>query len=329
MGVYEKNGINAGDEPLILPTHNAALTSPHSSHQFPFFPLPNHKALTMRFTFLFLFSLVFLPACKDIDGVPVGNVVPEVADVESVPEVIAEKPASKIVQAIKKVAVRTTLPKTVSRPGGSFPFSRVISDADGRSIKANVLAKHGGEIGVLNQKTFSTFILSVDQLGKTDRAFMSALKDGGDFPAVKEVVERNRRLMGRVANWHRRLPDAQKEAAELGVPLLTVFIFSDDAKSASIEQKVLYAQEFRNWANLNLALCLIRLDSDSNSITEVENRKIASGFGIEDKVLWVLSIADNPALSFDSKRIKYGGDAIDRVAEVISNPALGYPVPAI
>lgn len=221
----------------------------------------------------------------------------------------------------------------VQAPRTTYPIDRIIADPNGRSIDVKIAAKQGDEIGVIKKGTYAPFVLTISQLSEKDQAFLSSLTDGGDLGAIKALVERFQKLTGRVANWNPQFYNAEKEAAQLGLPLLTVFLITDDPESAQVEKNVVFNRDFRNWANWNLALCLLKLDSTESqkisSISAGDNRKIASNFGVENEFAFILSIPGHSPVNVNARDISSAQSAIDAINQVINKPELGSGTSAI
>jgi len=265
--------------------------------------------ITMRILVLIIPGILLINSCTDINDLPV------------------KKPGSS---STENQQITPQNPSAQS-PASIYPIDRIITDANGRSIEFQIAAKQGTEIGVIKKGVNTPFVLTISKLSEKDRAYFDTLADGGDFAAFKTSAERAQKLNGRVANWNSQFYNAEKEAAQLGLPLLTACLITDDPESQRVERNVLFDRDFRNWANLNLALCSLKLDSTVSgkisSISAGENRKIASNFGVGNELAFILSIPGHSPVQISADGFRDAQSAIDAVNKVILKPTSAVPVP--
>ncbi|MDF1752778.1 MAG: hypothetical protein P1U89_08410 [Verrucomicrobiales bacterium] len=218
-------------------------------------------------------------------------------------------------------------------PETTFPFDRMLEDSQGRKIDATVLAKSGGEIGIVKPSSSTAFMIPISRLSEADQSWFSTIEDGGNFAEVQELITRQDKLKGRIATWNTQLYNAEKEAERLGIPLLAIFVFNDDQKSSSLERNVLYTKAFRDWANRNAALFLMRLDkttdTQSASLSNDDNREVASPFGVHDDITFVLIPTDHPPVGLKSDSFRSVTEAIAAIESLIANPSAGAAISPI
>jgi thiol-disulfide isomerase/thioredoxin len=178
-----------------------------------------------------------------------------------------------------------------------FPRDRVLTSADGRSIRGTILGKKGGEIAFRRASDGRAFVLSIDRLSAGDQLDLAELSDEGtetvvalkapSGPAAGEsetgkvkvaVGKRPRR-----AEWHEDPDAAFAEAAELGLPVYVVFTGSDWCPPCKQLEKTIHeASAFSDFADEHLVLLKLdfpRRKSQSSKVKE-RNREMASEWGV-------------------------------------------------
>ncbi len=167
-----------------------------------------------------------------------------------------------------------------------YPINRKITDNQGRSIDALILGKQNLKIAFSKNSNHSKFIVALDRLSGADQEYFRNLADGGNFSEVENTLAQEARLSGRIARWHMDVETAQREAEKLNIPMLLSVMITNNPESQSLEKKLLYSKELRDWANTNLVLCMLKVDDPSTnrttSFSAVENRNSAAKFGVAD-----------------------------------------------
>lgn len=146
-----------------------------------------------------------------------------------------------------------------------FPTERTITDANGRSIEARILAKKGDMLAIARLPSNQQFILPLDKLAAADRASLSSIRDGGQFEAVETAANSVEMPANRTAMWHSQVTNAEKEATQLGIPLLVAVLINGSSSATDMEKSLVYSREFKTWADRNVALCMIRTDGFSGT----------------------------------------------------------------
>ena len=188
-----------------------------------------------------------------------------------------------------------------------FPLEKTITDARGRSIEARILAKKGNQIAIARIPSNQRFVLSLETLSRADREVFAGISDGGDFGSVSAEAGGAARSPERKAVWHAHISNAEEEAKRLGIPLLVAVSNGMDRKaSADFEKALVYSREFKAWADQNVALCLLEVESGSREST-FETWKTLANYGIMQSRENVVALI-NP-LSFTSEAIPLSGAA--------------------
>lgn len=146
-----------------------------------------------------------------------------------------------------------------------FPEERTITDLKGRSIHVRLIAKKGNQVAFEKLPTLQRFVLPLEKLSRADQSILAGFADGGDLAAFEtRAVQRD---PNRRAVWHSQIANAEKEAAQTGLPMLVAVFSGDDQSSAGLEKNLVYSRDFKEWADRNVALCLKRVGSDSREGT--------------------------------------------------------------
>ncbi len=156
----------------------------------------------------------------------------------------------------------STIPERTAAAGNraEFPTLRTLTDVNGRSIDARILAKKGNRIVIARLPSNQQFVLSLDKLAEEDRSSLSRIRDGGEFGAFESSMKPAALPANRRATWHSHIGNAEKEAAKLGIPLLVAVLVNRSPSATGLEKNLAYSREFKSWADRNVALCLIRTD---------------------------------------------------------------------
>ncbi len=148
-----------------------------------------------------------------------------------------------------------------------FPEERTITDLKGRSIHVRLIAKKGNQIAFEKLPTLRRFVLPLEKLSQADQMIFAGFSDGGDFAAFETNAVAVQRDPNRRAVWHSQIANAEKEAAQTGLPMLVAVFSGDDQSSAALEKSLVYSRDFKKWADQNVTLCLKRVGSDSREGT--------------------------------------------------------------
>lgn len=163
-------------------------------------------------------------------------------------------------------------------------------------------------------------------MSEGDQAFLGEFKDGGDLSKIEESLARAAKFSGRAATWYLEIVRAEKEAEALQIPRLTAIIIIGDSSSSRIENKLLYAPEFRSWAGKNLVLCLIRVEPKTSRMAMTDemtgNRRVAKLYGVRTRPALMLNVAgDSMGLSVPLKKIETVDDLIREIQNVLDAPS--------
>lgn len=165
---------------------------------------------------------------------------------------------------------------------GPYPFTRTLTDDRGRSIEATIEGKKRQELALTSRG--HQFIIPLEKLSREDRDYLSSLGDGGRFQRVSKLIEQRSRLSGRRARWHLSVENAEREAAQLGLPLLLAILITGNEESDDLEKSLMFSRELKDWSNTNLVLAAMKVDDPFGSRTTgydaVENREIAAKYGV-------------------------------------------------
>lgn len=145
-------------------------------------------------------------------------------------------------------------------PEAIYPLTRTITDVEGRTIEAKVIGKQGLQIAISKLSGIQKYIIPLERLSKSDQEYFFELEDGGKFKEVKAQLDQEARLSTRTARWHMDAVAAEREAAKLNLPMLMTIMINGDEESRNLEKRLGYSKEFRDWANKNLVLCMLRVD---------------------------------------------------------------------
>jgi hypothetical protein len=271
----------------------------------------------MRIFSLIISGVFLLSSCTDINDLPKKE--PRAPEIEKSPVAAKVSPAPA--------------PAPAPPPAPTYPFNRMIANASGQTIAVEIAAKQGAEIWGTKDGNYAPFVLKISQLSEQDQVFFKTMTDGGDLGRIRSAVERYQKLAGRVANWNHQFYHAEKEAAQLKLPLLTACLITDTPESQRVERDILMHRDFRNWANMNLTLCLLKLDSTDSerifSISASENRKIASNFGVANEPALILAIPGYSPKEIPIYGISSVPAAIKAIYQVIQKPEKGSTVSPI
>lgn len=228
-------------------------------------------------------TLILLSSCKDIDEVPNNSA-----------------------QNIQQQAPQR---KNVVRQ--NFPVNRTVTDSQGRSIEAVILSKSETEIAIEKASTGDKFVIPIERLSQEDQDYLSGLRAGGDMPEVKAQIAKEAKLAGRVVRWHRDVGAAERESAQLGLPMLLAILINGNVESQTLEKKLSFSNEFRDFAAKRLVLCMLKIDDpESNRTTSysaVEDRNHAARYGvIEYMSPTVLLINSGSGTSVELSHISIG-----------------------
>lgn len=189
----------------------------------------------------------------------------------SKPQLRALEPASNRSLTLPEKA-EISLPEepAIESPVSSvtFPIDRMLTDVNGRAINAKILAKKGSQIAISKIPSNQQFVLTLEMLAEADRVVLASIADGGNFGSSASAAGDTALSKGRSAVWHSHINNAEKEASQLGIPLLVAVSNGANRKaSAELEKTLVYSREFKKWADRNVVLCLLEVGSGSRETT--------------------------------------------------------------
>ncbi len=203
-----------------------------------------------------------------------------------------------------------------------FPFSKTITDVQGRAIDVQMLGKSATEVAF--KKDNHLFVVPIEKISQGDRDYLSAKTFVGDFAEFKEKILKQEQLKGRQARWHMDLEVARREAAKVGLPILLTVLINGDTSSEQLEKELLFSKEFRDYAKTNLVLSALRVDDPGSNRTSgfdaVKNRNVAASQGVINYTGPVAMLLDNKGRQIFVEAASLGGGeaAISAVESALS-----------
>jgi hypothetical protein len=167
-----------------------------------------------------------------------------------------------------------------------YPIEKNIVDVENRQLMVSIEGKSSTKVAFRRKSDQKLFVLPIEKLDATSRAFVEKLPNSSDFsPFEKEekAALKRAKMQGRTAVWHRSYPNALREAAQYDIPVVVAFLDSQDSQNQSFSTKVLESKAFRDWANENVVLCLFYKTPENvglNGIGSQEGHKMATTLGI-------------------------------------------------
>ncbi|MDF1741843.1 MAG: hypothetical protein P1U86_21965 [Verrucomicrobiales bacterium] len=170
-------------------------------------------------------------------------------------------------------------------PSIAYPLHRTITNQAGKSFDGIVTGNSNGYISVQHKENKSGYVIDIAGLSQADQEFF------GNLPALESLeidqFLKNRRLAGRHAIWHRQLHNAIHEAGKTQLPILLLFKSSAGEESTEIDTNVFMSSQFREWANMNVVLCMYYNNPDRekgtatlNGLSSAEGREMARKFKV-------------------------------------------------
>lgn len=209
---------------------------------------------------------------------------------------------------------------------GPYPFTRNLTDVQGRSIEATIEGKERQQLALTSRG--HQFIIPLEKLSREDQNYLSSLSDGGRFQQVSKLIEQRTRLSGRRARWHLSVENAEREAAQLGLPLLLAILITGNEESDNLEKSLMFSRELKDWSNTNLVLAAMKVDdpfgSRTTSYDAVENREIAAKYGVAEyqrPSLLLVQPDEEVGISLPFNATAKGDAIIDTVSTALSGGA--------
>jgi thiol-disulfide isomerase/thioredoxin len=163
--------------------------------------------------------------------------------------------------------------------GSSFAETRKWTNTTGTVIEAEFVSADSGNV-TLRLKNGKTSTFSESKLSEADREFIKTAKAvppaAPPAAATKEVstVPANRK-----AKWLSKMDRAQKEAAELGLPILLLFTGTEWCPYCiQLEEEILSKDEFKKFADQNLVLLKVEL-APGSELTSKADEALAEKYG--------------------------------------------------
>lgn len=241
-------------------------------------------------TLTMLSAMIVLVGCKppalrsDNEGDDSGELLSfdeSPSPAEAVSEPAPAAPAPVVEEPVKK----------------QYPLSRVITNAEGRSIPGEIVGKRGDDIAFRRTSDGQRFVVSLTQLSADDQLDLAALPDESteavaallaEQTAAASAATASRPPLGpgqrsRRAEWHDDPEEAFAEAKELGLPVYVLFTGSDWCPPCKILEKTIHDDtDFSDFADKNLVLLVIDFPKRKAQSAKVKerNRNLASRWGV-------------------------------------------------
>jgi thiol-disulfide isomerase/thioredoxin len=175
-----------------------------------------------------------------------------------------------------------------------YPLSRVITNAEGRSIPGEIVGKRGDEIAFRRTSDGQRFVVSLTQLSANDQLDLATLPDESAEAVAALLAEQTaastapRPPLGsgqrsRRAEWHDDPEKAFAEAKELGLPVYVLFTGSDWCPPCKILETTIHDDaDFSDFADKNLVLLVLDFPKRKSQSAEIKERnsEMASSWGV-------------------------------------------------
>lgn len=172
-----------------------------------------------------------------------------------------------------------------------YPLSRVITNAEGRSIPGEIVGKRGNDIAFRRTSDGKTFVVSIAQLSADDQLDLAALPDESVETVASLLAEQTaaapappgQRQRSRRADWHDDPEEAFAEAKELGLPVYVLFTGSDWCPPCKILETTIHDDsDFSGFADKNLVLLVIDFPKRKAQSAKVKERnsEMAHNWGV-------------------------------------------------
>ncbi len=225
--------------------------------RFVLFRPREQHVVVMRTAWIFAAApLIFLTGCSDSIETLTGLKKPELRESTPPPSELAEVNEDELEVVLPPENKDLAKISDTSIP--SYPFQRTLTDRQNRSIDVTILGKAGDQIAFERNPTGQQFVLPLEKLSDNDRYKLRSFPDGGTL-----AVTQPEPLGNRTAVWHSRVENAMREASELGTPVLITVFGEEPRQRERIEKAIVYSKEFKDWANKNVSLALVRADEGS------------------------------------------------------------------
>lgn len=203
------------------------------------------------------------------------------ASTAAIPEPAPAAPAPVVEEPVKK----------------QYPLSRVITNAEGRSIPGEIVGKRGDDIAFKRTSDGQRFVVSLSQLSADDQLDLAALPDESAEAVAALLAEQTaaapaatapRPPLGpgqrsRRAEWHDDPEKAFAEAKELGLPVYVLFTGSDWCPPCKILETTIHDDsDFSDFADKNLVLLELDFPKRKSQSAKVKERnsEMASSWGV-------------------------------------------------
>jgi len=249
----------------------------------------------MKKLLLPILVVVFFSSCTDSLDKIVGISKPQLRVLDPASNEPQNLPENAEVSLPEGAVIESRIPPV------TFPIERILTDVKGRTISAKVLAKKGNQIAIARIPSNQQFVLTLEMLAEADRVVLARIADGGDFASSDFASGDSALSTDRSAVWHSHINNAEKEASQFGIPLLVAVSNGANRKaSAELEKTLVYSREFKKWADRNVVLCLLKVESGSRETT-LQTWKTLAMYGIRQSSVSTVALI-NPG-SFTSKLI--------------------------
>lgn len=203
------------------------------------------------------------------------------ASTDAIPEPAPAAPAPVVEEPVKK----------------QYPISRVITNAEGRSIPGEIVGKRGDDIAFKRTSDGQRFVVSLTQLSANDQLDLATLPDESTEAVAALLAEQTaaapaatapRPPLGpgqrsRRAEWHDDPEKAFAEAKELGLPVYVLFTGSDWCPPCKILETTIHDDsDFSDFADKNLVLLELDFPKRKSQSAKVKERnsEMASSWGV-------------------------------------------------
>lgn len=212
-----------------------------------------------------------------------------------------------------------------------LPIERTLTDNQGRSIESIILGFSENEIAFQRKVDDFEFVIGFDKLAEEDKEFFA-----GREPQKLHELERVRKLQAdlalqqklkdRHASWHRDIQMAKRDAETTKLPLCLLLLSTDGYISNELDRFVVQSEDFRNWANRRVVLCLYYNDppfrtqqSGLETSSKIEVQTLAQRYRVGSNTPAFVIL--NPDATLQGNVTGYAGEAtsvvINRLEKIL------------
>lgn len=178
----------------------------------------------------------------------------------------------------------------------TFPFERLLTDANGRKIHAKILGKMEGKIAMLRLLDKKRFILPLEKLSEEDQEFFQQVPEGKHMlVSSEEIIPTANKEWERRADWLNDFDQAKKNSEKNKLKVFMLFTGTSWCPSCKkLEKMVLQTDEFKALASEHLNL--VKYDYPRRNKKESEKDEIAKQFNVSVYPTVIITDADGNIL---------------------------------